>query len=104
MADPVTWQCARVGPEDGVITHRALTKHPLATWGSLVPQVGHWQRRGACDDANERCPLFPGAVKRLHWSLPDPSGASGTEEEQLAVFRQVRDTIQARLEKWLEAV
>ena len=56
-----------------------------------------------CDDANERCPLFPGTVKRLHWSLPDPSRASGTEEGQLAVFRQVRDTIQARLEEWLKA-
>jgi arsenate reductase (thioredoxin) len=56
-----------------------------------------------CDDANERCPLFPGTVKRLHWSLPDPSRATGTEEERLAVFRQVRDTIHARLEELLEA-
>ena len=56
-----------------------------------------------CDDANERCPLFPGTVKRLHWSLPDPSRATGTDEETLAVFRQVRDMIHARLEEWLEA-
>ena len=56
-----------------------------------------------CDDANDRCPLFPGTVKRLHWSLTDPSRATGTEEERLAVFRQVRDTIHARLEEWLEA-
>ena len=26
-----------------------------------------------CDDANEACPLFPGARERLHWSFEDPS-------------------------------
>ena len=46
-----------------------------------------------CDDANEACPVFPGAKRRLHWSLPDPSAASGTEEERLEVFRSVRDRI-----------
>src|SRR5215471_19562935 len=35
-----------------------------------------------CDTAAEACPLFPGAVKMLHWSLPDPSKATGSEEEQ----------------------
>ena len=34
-----------------------------------------------CDDANEACPFFPGARSRLHWSLPDPSAAEGTEED-----------------------
>jgi arsenate reductase len=46
-----------------------------------------------CDDANEACPFFPGAKNRLHWSLPDPSSAEGTEEERLAVFRSVRDQL-----------
>lgn len=46
-----------------------------------------------CDEANEACPFFPGAKKRLHWSLPDPSAAGGTEEERLAVFRSVRDRL-----------
>ncbi len=46
-----------------------------------------------CDDANEACPFFPGAKKRLHWSLPDPSAAKGSEEERLAVFRSVRDQL-----------
>jgi arsenate reductase len=50
-----------------------------------------------CDDANEACPLFPGGQKRLHWSFPDPSKASGTEGEQLAVYRRVRDAVRARI-------
>ena len=51
-----------------------------------------------CDEANEVCPVFLGAKKRLYWSLPDPSKATGTEEEQLAVYRRVRYTLQARIE------
>ena len=55
-----------------------------------------------CDDANERCPIVPGSVKRLHWSFEDPSRAAGDEAQRLAVFRRVRDQIQARLTTWLE--
>ncbi len=46
-----------------------------------------------CDAANESCPIFPGATNRLHWSFPDPSKATGSEEAQLAVYRHVRDDI-----------
>jgi arsenate reductase len=52
-----------------------------------------------CDDANETCPIFPGARERSHWSFPDPSRAKG--EERLAVFRKVRDEIQARIKNEL---
>jgi len=51
-----------------------------------------------CDAANEACPYFPGAARRLHWSFEDPSGARGSEEEQLATYRRVRDQIRARIE------
>ena len=54
-----------------------------------------------CDQAHESCPVFPGAMARLHWSFPDPSKATGTEEVQLAVYRQVRDAIRARIEREL---
>ncbi len=54
-----------------------------------------------CDDANEACPVFPGAKERLHWSLPDPSAARGTEEERLSVFRSVRDRIRGLVEEEL---
>ena len=48
--------------------------------------------------ADEVCPVFPSRVRRLHWPLPDPAGASGSVEERLARFRTVRDEIAARLE------
>jgi arsenate reductase len=54
-----------------------------------------------CDDANETCPFFPNATHRLHWSLPDPSKATGTPEEQLAVYRTVRDELRSRIESEL---
>ena len=54
-----------------------------------------------CDQAAEACPVFPGAKRRLHWSFPDPSKATGTQEEQLAVYRQVRDAIQEHIEREL---
>ena len=54
-----------------------------------------------CDDANETCPVFPNATRRLHWSVPDPSKATGTADEQLGVYRRVRDDLRARIEKEL---
>jgi arsenate reductase (thioredoxin) len=50
-----------------------------------------------CDDALEACPYFPTARQQLHWAFDDPSGATGTEGERLAVFRRVRDEIAARI-------
>lgn len=47
-----------------------------------------------CDEASaEGCPVFPGVVRRLGWSFPDPSGFTGTEEEKLEQTRQVRDQV-----------
>ena len=54
-----------------------------------------------CDAAAEACPIFPGATHRRHWSLEDPSQAKGSEEEQLAVYRRVRDALQSHIEQEL---
>ena len=54
-----------------------------------------------CDQAAERCPLFPGRARRVHWSFEDPSAATGSETDRLAVFRRVRDAIGERLRAWL---
>ena len=54
-----------------------------------------------CDQANETCPVFPGARARRHWSFPDPSQALGDEDQQLSVYREVRDGIRERIESEL---
>jgi len=54
-----------------------------------------------CDTAAETCPIFPGAAHRQHWSFEDPSKATGSEDEQLAVYRRVRDEIRSRIEQEL---
>ncbi|MBI1794573.1 MAG: arsenate reductase ArsC [Chloroflexi bacterium] len=46
-----------------------------------------------CDDANEECPVWLGKARRVHEGFRDPAKAQGTNEERLAVFRQVRDEI-----------
>lgn len=46
-----------------------------------------------CGNADQACPDFPGQKKRYHWPFDDPAHAEGSEEEQIAVFRRVRDEI-----------
>ena len=46
-----------------------------------------------CGNADQACPMFPGQVHRYHWGFDDPAHATGTEEEILQQFRQVRDQI-----------
>jgi len=53
-----------------------------------------------CGNADQVCPTFPGQVNRYHWGFDDPARAAGTEEEQLAVFRRVRDEIRRVFEAY----
>ena len=58
-----------------------------------------------CDETSaEKCPIFPGPAKRLHWSFPDPSKLTGTREERLEGTRSISDQIRARIEAWCEEV
>lgn len=53
-----------------------------------------------CGNADQVCPMFPGQVNRHHWGFDDPAHATGTQEEQLAVFRRVRDEIRRVFEAY----
>lgn len=53
-----------------------------------------------CGRADQVCPAFPGQVNRYHWGFDDPAHATGSEEEQLAVFRRVRDEIRLVFEAY----
>src|SRR5262245_41384924 len=55
-----------------------------------------------CSDADAKCPTtFPGVGQRLRWFFDDPAAVSGSEAEQLAKFREVRDQILQRITAWL---
>ena len=56
-----------------------------------------------CSKAEDKCPIFPGMGMRLHWPFDDPAAFHGSEEETLAVFREVRDQIDATISEWLGA-
>lgn len=75
-------------------TSKTLDRFPGQPWDYVIT---------VCDSANERCPIFPGRTRRIHWSFDDPSRATGTEEERLATFRRIRDEILDRLRGWLAA-
>jgi arsenate reductase len=55
-----------------------------------------------CDNAKETCPVFPGAVQRLHWPFEDPAAVEGSEEVRKAAFRRTRDRIQGRIMVFLD--
>jgi arsenate reductase len=50
-----------------------------------------------CGDANEKCPVFFGGVRRTHIGFDDPPKALGSEQQILAVYRRVRDEIRQQL-------
>jgi arsenate reductase len=79
---------AEIGVDISGQQSKSLERYVAEPWDYVIT---------VCDDANEACPVFPGVVSRLHWSVPDPSNATGTEAEQLAVFEQVRDEIGDRI-------
>jgi len=54
-----------------------------------------------CDAAAQTCPLWLGQGRVTHIGFPDPAAAEGTEEERLAIFRQVRDDIRERILDYL---
>jgi len=48
-----------------------------------------------CDNANERCPVFPSQARKFHHNFPDPAKANGTETEIMQAFREVREMIRS---------
>lgn len=57
-----------------------------------------------CAEGEDRCPLFPGLQKRLHWPFPDPEELEGSHEEKLAGVRAIRDAIRDRVKRWIRSL
>jgi len=76
-----------------------LSRHSSKTFDQFLTQP--WDCViTVCDNANERCPIFPAPTTRLHWSFEDPSAAPGSEEDKLQTFRRIRDEISAKIRRW----
>ena len=56
-----------------------------------------------CDNANKLCPIFPGNINRLHWSIDDPFKGWDYNENQINSFRRTRDEINARILDFLNS-
>lgn len=54
-----------------------------------------------CDNANEICPVFPGNVERIHWSIDDPFRNWDFNPQTLDPYLKTMETIKARLEDFL---
>jgi arsenate reductase len=56
-----------------------------------------------CGHADEHCPVIsnPNVIK-WHWGFEDPAKATGTEDEIMEQFRDVRDAIKSRIEKFVQ--
>lgn len=56
-----------------------------------------------CDNARERCPVFPTSAETFHKNFPDPAGATGSREQIAAEFRSVREMIKSYCREFAEA-
>lgn len=56
-----------------------------------------------CDEAGQKCPLFPGLAKRMHWSFEDPANANVPAEAVAEVYRRVCDQIAEKLRAFIDA-
>jgi arsenate reductase len=56
-----------------------------------------------CDSAAEECPVWLGQGRKVHLGFPDPTSANGSDDERLAVFRQVRDDIARQIPQLLSS-
>ena len=46
-----------------------------------------------CDNAKEICPIYPKVKQMIHHSFTDPADATGTQQEQLKVYIEVRNQL-----------
>lgn len=106
-----SWQAFSAGTQPSGYTHplaiRALAEIGISHQGESKP-VDRFRGENfdcvitVCDDAAENCPVWLGKGKRIHIGFPDPAKAEGSENEKMAMFRQVRDDIRVRIIQFLQ--
>lgn len=96
------WQAVSAGVKPTGFVHplaiRALAEIGITHQGYSKP-VNEFRQASfdlvvtVCDSAAEECPVWLGQGKRLHHDFHDPARVTGTEEEKMVAFRQVRNEI-----------
>ena len=108
------FQAESAGLEPGTLNPlvvNAMAETGIDISGNKTKGVMDFLRQGknfdyvvtVCDESSaERCPVFPGPARRVHWSFPDLSALTGTEEQKLERTREIRDQICAQIMEWLK--
>ena len=104
------WEVASAGSQPAGCVHplaiRAMAEIGMDISGHRSKHLDEFLTREVetvitvCGNADEACPMFPGQLSRHHWGFDDPAHATGTEEEQMQVFRRVRDEIRRTFEAY----
>ena len=110
------FQAESAGLEPGVLNPyviRALREEGIDISGKKTQDVFDLYKAGrtyayvitVCSkEATDRCPIFPGMSQRLHWPFPDPSTFKGSEEEVMALVRDVRDALRDKVRDFVAEV
>ena len=56
-----------------------------------------------CDNADRECPVFPGKVERIHWSIKDPFKGWNSHPDDLVNFRKTREDLTARIKNLIKS-
>lgn len=105
------WQSESAGSKPSGYVHplaiRAMAELDIDISGNESKSLEHFRDQQfdvvvtVCDNAKDSCPFFPGATQTLHWPFDDPADATGSDDEQMGVFRRVRDEIRDQISGWL---
>jgi arsenate reductase (thioredoxin) len=88
--------------EIGIDISKNKTKSVFSIWRS--GQVFEYVIAVCDKESAEKCPIFPGLTKRLHWPFHDPSKVTGTYEQKLQTVREIRDEIASKVQVWLASL
>ncbi len=107
-----TWEAVSAGTEPADQPNpralQALAEIGIETAGSQPSHINEFMDHHfdtvitVCDDAAENCPVWLRQGKRVHIGFPDPAYATGTEDEIMAVFREVLDDIDGQILSYLD--
>ena len=108
------WQAFSAGTEPAGYVHplaiKAMAELGIDISGHISKTADEFRQTvfdlviTVCDDAAENCPVWLGKGKKMHISFPDPAKATGTDDEKLKMFRQVRDDIRGKVLEQLKAL